>query len=177
MTTIDTPKSSPQPTVDRVFTLPDLGEGLVSAEIVSWLVDVGAEVTTDQAVVVVDTAKSVVDLPVPFAGTVVQRHGEPGDVVDIGQPLVTVRADGNEPEPVSAHLVGQPHKATATAPDKPRTRLPRRPDRNRNAASPAVRRLARDLGIGLDDVTGTGRGGTITSDDIHQAARSSGESD
>jgi pyruvate dehydrogenase E2 component (dihydrolipoamide acetyltransferase) len=75
------------------FLLPDLGEGLTEAEIISWLVDVGDEVRTDQPVVEVETAKAVVEVPVPFAGTVTALHGRPGQVLAVGRPLITVGAE------------------------------------------------------------------------------------
>ncbi|OZV81622.1 branched-chain alpha-keto acid dehydrogenase subunit E2 [Micromonospora echinospora] len=79
-------------TVDgtRVFLLPDLGEGLTEAEIVQWRVAVGDEVTVDQTVVEVETAKAVVDVPCPYAGRVVALHGAAGEVRPVGQPLITV---------------------------------------------------------------------------------------
>lgn len=72
------------------FTLPDLGEGLTEAEVVSWRVAVGDEVGIDQVVVEVETAKSVVEVPVPFAGTVTATHGEPGQTLAVGAPLISV---------------------------------------------------------------------------------------
>ena len=72
------------------FLLPDLGEGLTEAEIITWHVRVGDTVSIDQAVVEVETAKAAVEVPVPFAGRVVTLHGQPGDVLTVGSPLVTV---------------------------------------------------------------------------------------
>ena len=72
------------------FLLPDLGEGLTEAEIVTWHVQAGDTVTVDQPIVEVETAKAVVEVPVPFAGRVTALHGQPGDVVAVGEPLVTV---------------------------------------------------------------------------------------
>ena len=72
------------------FTLPDLGEGLTEAEVVSWRVGVGDLVGIDQVVVEVETAKSVVEVPVPFAGTVTATHGEPGQTLAVGAPLISV---------------------------------------------------------------------------------------
>ncbi len=74
------------------FLLPDLGEGLTEAEIVSWLVDVGDEVRADQPVVEVETAKAVVEVPVPFSGRVTALHGRPGQSLAVGRPLITVGA-------------------------------------------------------------------------------------
>ncbi|WP_283234757.1 biotin/lipoyl-containing protein, partial [Candidatus Protofrankia californiensis] len=72
------------------FRLPDLGEGLPDAEIVRWLVEVGERVTVNQPIVEVETAKALVEVPSPFAGVLTTRHAEPGDTVEVGQPLVTI---------------------------------------------------------------------------------------
>src|SRR3989440_9097708 len=81
------------------FLLPDLGEGLTEAEIVTWHVQAGDTVAVDQSIVEVETAKAVVEVPVPFAGRVTELHGQPGDVVAVGQPLVTVDTAGQFAEP------------------------------------------------------------------------------
>ncbi|MCA0156436.1 2-oxo acid dehydrogenase subunit E2, partial [Tsukamurella sp. M9C] len=75
---------------DQVFLLPDLGEGLTEADILSWRVGVGDTVTVDQVVVEVETAKAAVEVPVPFAGTVIALHGEPGETLRVGAPLISV---------------------------------------------------------------------------------------
>jgi 2-oxoisovalerate dehydrogenase E2 component (dihydrolipoyl transacylase) len=74
----------------KVFLLPDLGEGLAEAELVNWLVAVGDEVRVDQPIAEVETAKSVVEVPSPYAGTVAELHGEPGQTLDVGKPLISV---------------------------------------------------------------------------------------
>ncbi len=81
------------------FLLPDLGEGLTEAEIVAWHVQTGDTVTVDQPIVEVETAKAVVEVPVPFAGRVAVLHGQPGDVVAVGAPLVTVDTADRFAEP------------------------------------------------------------------------------
>ena len=81
------------------FLLPDLGEGLTEAEIVTWHVQAGDTVTVDQPIVEVETAKAVVEVPVPFAGRVAALHGQPGDVVAVGEPLVTVDTADRFAEP------------------------------------------------------------------------------
>jgi pyruvate dehydrogenase E2 component (dihydrolipoamide acetyltransferase) len=81
------------------FLLPDLGEGLTEAEIVTWHVQTGETVTVDQSIVEVETAKAVVEVPVPFAGRVTALHGQPGDVVAVGEPLVTVDTADRFAEP------------------------------------------------------------------------------
>jgi len=75
----------------RVFELPDLGEGLTEAELVKWLVAVGDDVRIDQPIAEVETAKSVVEVPSPFAGVVVTLHGEEGEALAVGAPLIEVR--------------------------------------------------------------------------------------
>ncbi|MDE9364881.1 dihydrolipoamide acetyltransferase family protein [Luteipulveratus sp. YIM 133132] len=85
-----------------VFNLPDLGEGLTEAEIVEWHVAEGDEVVVDQHVVTVETAKATVDVPCPFAGTVTTRHGEVGDTVPVGSPLVTVGGESGSAATVLA---------------------------------------------------------------------------
>ncbi|NUR59019.1 MAG: 2-oxo acid dehydrogenase subunit E2 [Catenulispora sp.] len=89
----------------REFRLPDLGEGLTEAEIVSWHVAVGDPVAVDQVVCEVETAKATVEVPCPYAGVVVELHGAVGDVVDVGKPLISVGArasSDNGPLPLDA---------------------------------------------------------------------------
>ncbi len=88
--------STPVKTATRVFRLPDLGEGLTEAGLVQWLVSVGDTIATDQAIAEVETAKSVVELPSPFAGVVTALHGTPGDTIDVGAPVLEVAAPGSE---------------------------------------------------------------------------------
>lgn len=87
----------------RDFLLPDLGEGLTEAEIVRWIVAKGDVVSVDDPVVDVETAKSLVEVPTPFAGRIVALHGAPGQVVDVGKPLITVASlDAAEPPALTA---------------------------------------------------------------------------
>ncbi|MEO8907931.1 MAG: biotin/lipoyl-containing protein, partial [Microbacteriaceae bacterium] len=74
----------------RVFTLPDLGEGLSEAELVRWLVAVGETITVDQPIAEVETAKSVVEVPSPYAGVVETLHGSEGESLTVGKPLLSV---------------------------------------------------------------------------------------
>ncbi|GAB5077172.1 dihydrolipoamide acetyltransferase family protein [Arthrobacter sp. AD-310] len=75
----------------RVFLLPDLGEGLTEAELVSWHVAVGDTIAVDQPIAEVETAKSAVEVPSPYAGVVAELHGKPGETIDVGKPLISVR--------------------------------------------------------------------------------------
>jgi 2-oxoisovalerate dehydrogenase E2 component (dihydrolipoyl transacylase) len=97
------------------FLLPDLGEGLTEAEIVTWRVQAGDVVTVDQTVVEVETAKAVVEVPVPFAGRVTALHGEPGDVLAVGAPLITVAGADTEPDTAPAQGMATRHPAAAFA--------------------------------------------------------------
>lgn len=78
----------------QIFRLPDLGEGLTEAGLVQWLVAVGDTITTDQPIAEVETAKSIVELPSPFAGVITALHGTAGDTIDVGAPVLEVRAAG-----------------------------------------------------------------------------------
>ncbi len=79
----------------RVFLLPDLGEGLTEAELVSWHVSVGDEIAVDQPIAEVETAKSAVEVPSPYAGIVAELHGQPGETLDVGKPLISVTPLGS----------------------------------------------------------------------------------
>jgi pyruvate dehydrogenase E2 component (dihydrolipoamide acetyltransferase) len=108
------------------FNLPDLGEGLAEAEIVRWHVNVGDAVTVDQPMLAVETAKAVVEVPAPFSGVVKTLHGQPGDVIATGAPLVDFEtANGASPGrgAPSTHGATSVHGATSTAPAAP-TRAP-----------------------------------------------------
>jgi pyruvate dehydrogenase E2 component (dihydrolipoamide acetyltransferase) len=87
---------------EQVFTLPDLGEGLTEAQIVEWKVQEGDTVSVDQFVVEVETAKALVEVPIPFAGRVVTLHGQPGATLVVGDPLITVDAATGEEDGIDA---------------------------------------------------------------------------
>lgn len=93
-------------TETKVFLLPDLGEGLTEAELVNWLVAVGDEIRVDQPIAEVETAKSMVEVPSPYAGTVAELHGEPGQTLDVGRPLISVT-------PIGGSMAQQPAEVTA----------------------------------------------------------------
>ncbi|MBT2248106.1 2-oxo acid dehydrogenase subunit E2 [Arthrobacter sp. BHU FT2] len=86
----------------RVFLLPDLGEGLTEAELVSWHVSVGDEIAVDQPIAEVETAKSAVEVPSPYAGIVAELHGKPGETLDVGKPLISVTPISVGAAPVAA---------------------------------------------------------------------------
>jgi 2-oxoisovalerate dehydrogenase E2 component (dihydrolipoyl transacylase) len=153
------------------FLLPDLGEGLAEAEVIAWHVAVGDQVTIDQPVVEVETAKAAVEVPVPFAGTVAALHAAPGSMVAVGQPLISVEpaeeASGNV-------LIGYGTPAATGARRRRANRAgPHRSPGPARVISPLVRKLARDAGLDLAAVRGTGPSGIIRRCDIEQAARAS----
>jgi 2-oxoisovalerate dehydrogenase E2 component (dihydrolipoyl transacylase) len=187
------------------FLLPDLGEGLTEAELVRWLVEVGQQIAVDQPVAEVETAKSVVEVPSPYAGVVLALHGTPGGTIDVGKPLMTVRAAaalhaaaetyreeeraestagsgnvligyGTSAAPVSRRRLrasgppatGQQVTGAQVAgpqvtgrPDGPQAPL---------CISPLVRRLARESGIRLGDIPGSGPAGMVLRRDVETVA-------
>lgn len=165
----------------RVFQLPDLGEGLAEAEIVRWLVAVGDDVTVDQPIVEVETAKSAVEVPSPYAGRVAVLHGATGETIDVGSPLATIAssvADAYREEERAGSgnvLIGY---GTPESGGRRRGRRPRRGSssivpvdagvrrRVPVVVSPLVRRLAHDGGADLADIAPTGVGGLITRSDV-----------
>jgi 2-oxoisovalerate dehydrogenase E2 component (dihydrolipoyl transacylase) len=173
----------------HVFRLPDLGEGLNEAGLVQWLVAVGDTIAVDQAVAEVETAKSVVELPSPFAGVVTALHGDAGDTIDVGAPVLEVSAAADES---AAHedyrteeragsgnvLIGYGTRERAasgrrrpSATASAATASPPAPAARTVAVrSPIVRRLARDLGLDVHAIPATGADGAVTRVDVLRAA-------
>ncbi len=160
-----------------IFKLPDLGEGLSEAEIVRWHVKAGDHVVVDAPMLSVETAKAVVEVPSPLSGTIVALHAQPGDRIEIGAPLVEFAADapagGQTTSPadpmhaadagtVVGQMPGQADEAAASAALEAANAV----TRPRVRAVPAARALARSLGVDLSAISGTGRGGLITLDDV-----------
>ncbi|CAL9489566.1 Dihydrolipoyllysine-residue acetyltransferase component of pyruvate dehydrogenase complex [Nocardiopsis dassonvillei] len=184
----------------RIFELPDLGEGLTEAEVVKWLVAVGDTVAVDQPIAEVETAKSIVEVPTPYAGVVHELHGAEGEVLAVGGPLISVADEAaapgaSAPAPVSADgeryreeeragtgsgnvLIGygtpeaggggrrrRPRRKASAAPAAP-SPAPAPPRRVPLVTSPLVRQLAREAGLRVADVEGSGPGGLITRRDV-----------
>lgn len=147
------------------FRLPDLGEGLQEAEIVAWHVSLGEHVVADQPLVSVETAKAVVEIPSPEAGRIARLHGEVGDMVAVGSPLVDY---GNDDATGSETVVGE-------LPHEPKTKTEARELAAGPKAAPAIRRLARELSVDLANLHGSGPGGTIAEADVRQAAERDGK--
>ena len=169
-----------------VFNLPDLGEGLTEAEIVSWRVKPGDQVHVDQVIAEVETAKAIVEVPVPFAGTVTQLHGDAGASLAVGTPLITVdetTSEGfREPGAVTADegsgnvLIGYGtgggdtrRRRRARRTSSAETRLSKVHSGRVAVVSPLVRRMARDAGIELREIIGSGPDGLIVRADVERA--------
>jgi len=165
-------------TREQLFRLPDLGEGLTEAEILAWRVRVGDTVEVDQIVVEVETAKAAVEVPVPYAGTVLALHCEAGTVLDVGAPLISVGAAGEryreEEQAGSGNvLIGY---GTGHAPaSRRRARVkasqdPVGPQLNAPASarviSPVVRKLAKENGIDLGSVSASAADGVVRRRDV-----------
>ncbi len=145
------------------FRLPDLGEGLQEAEIVAWHVGLGDHVVADQPLVSVETEKAVVEIPSPQSGRIAKLHPAVGDIVPIGGALVDF---GEAPAAEAGTVVGE---IPVAAPAAPAETKPEEAAEGFKAA-PAVRALARRLGVDLATVAPSGPGGAVTSRDIERAA-------
>ncbi|MGH8900641.1 MAG: dihydrolipoamide acetyltransferase family protein [Egibacteraceae bacterium] len=165
--------------VDRDFLLPDLGEGLTEAEIVRWLVAVGDTVTQDQPVAEVETAKAVVEVSSPFAGTVIALHAAEGAQVQVGAPLMSVEVTTTAGSGSGNVLVGYGTDEGRSRPGHGSRRRHGRPAQSESPATagpspprakPPVRKLAKDLGVDLGEVNGSGPQGLVTRDDVMAAA-------
>ena len=191
---------------EEIFLLPDVGEGLIEAEIVEWKVQVGDAVVLNQPLVDIETAKATVELPSPYAGTVVALHGNIGDVIEVHKPLITFEVGGAPKQAPKAAAKGGSAPAPAVAApeavaDEGRqavlvgygvaneTGVATRKNRRTGAAAvppppaapavstpafaprstPPVRLYAKQHGVDLANLLGTGRDGLITRGDVEKA--------
>ena len=154
--------------------LPDVGEGIAEGEIVRWLVAEGAQVKEDDPLVEILTDKANVEIPSPVSGTVVKILASPGQLVKVGELLALI-------EPAAGQAIAGRH--VAVSPDRPASASPEAPEPGKGSpsgkaagaggevlATPVVRKLAKDLGVELENVPGTGPGGRITEADVRRAA-------
>ena len=165
----------------KSFLLPDLGEGLAESEIVEWHIKVGDSVELDQVVLTVETAKAVVEVPAPYSGVVVSRHGEAGDVINIGALLLEIE----EQHELGGSTVSQAKQQDAATVVGNVSQAAHHVDvddfwigstHNPSAdelitALPSARLLAKKLGVELKTVKGTGPNGMINDSDIYNEAR------
>jgi len=153
--------------------LPDIGEGVAEGEIVRWLVKAGDRVREDQPLVEGMTDKASVEIPSPRTGVVAALLAEEGEVVNVGATIVSITVDGEDADAVSSSAgrsesTAQVHAGTASpraaTPAAVTTAAPR------PQATPAVRELAKKLGVTLEALSGSGPAGAITADDVRRAA-------
>ena len=180
-----------QPIDKSQFILPDLGEGVHEAEIISWKVKPGDHVDEHQTLAEMETDKALVEVPSPWSGVIQQLHGKEGDIIMVGSALVSYESSSNSKAtsaPSSATKVAQPVVAAPAAENEDAgtvvgtvgasvsisDRFARTPDGEHKTtsttkalATPAVRRVARELGVDINNVPGSGRGGRVTASDIH----------
>ncbi len=149
----------------RTFELPDLGEGLQEAEIVTWHVSAGDHVMVDQPLVSVETDKAVVEVPSPFRGRVAELFGQEGDLIKVGAPLVGFEeASGADTGTVVGEIKAAEERAEEATPGDERAAAA-----VGAKATPAVRALARRLGVDLALVAPSGPGGVVTAADVERA--------
>jgi pyruvate dehydrogenase E2 component (dihydrolipoamide acetyltransferase) len=149
------------------FRLPDLGEGLTEGEVARWLVEVGEEIAEDDPLVEVQTDKATVEIPSPASGTVSRILVPEGEVVAVGTVLVVI---GEEDGSGAGARPDVKKLALAEAPP-----APARPKGAPVRATPLVRRIAKDLGVDLATVAGTGPQGRVTEDDVRRAGSGRGQ--
>ena len=154
----------------RTFSLPDLGEGLTEAEIVAVLVREGDVIREDAPLLEVETDKAQVEIPSPMGGRVEKVHVQPGQTVKVGAPLVTFADGAAEPAAAPAPSRSAP---AATAPARAAAAAPPARAEGPVPATPATRRLARELGVDLKTVRGSGPGGRVLDEDVRAAASGS----
>ncbi len=150
----------------KQFRFPDVGEGITEGEIVRWTVQEGDEVKVDQTLGEIETDKAVVEMPSPYAGTVLKLHFKPRDIIKVGQVLVTI---GEKGEAVAEALAGMPTPKEAGAQAAVRAAAVPGAIPGESLAIPKVRAFARELGVDLASVEGSGGGGRITEDDVRRA--------
>jgi pyruvate dehydrogenase E2 component (dihydrolipoamide acetyltransferase) len=148
----------------NIFKLPDLGEGLPDAEIHEWFVKEGDNVTTDQPLVSMETAKAVVDVPCPQSGIIAKLFGKPGDVIKTGEPLVAFES-GVAQSTDKGTVVGNLEESSEITEDHFVIGT-QSSDRQRVRTTPAVRMLAKKLNVDLATLVGTGEHGVITRNDV-----------
>lgn len=173
----------------NVFILPDLGEGVHEAELIKWRVEVGQHVNEHDILAEMETDKALVEVPSPRAGVIESLHGKPGETLKVGNVLVTFRReDGGTSGPRNSHASAMmPPKAPESRRETPAAEEEREDAgtvvgsmsasaagtsavAGKALATPAVRRLARDLGVDIDSITGTGIGGRVLERDVRAAA-------
>ena len=147
---------------------PDVGEGITEGTLVKWLVKTGDEIKADQAVAEIETDKAIVEIPTPKAGKISKLFGKEGDILKVGSTLASLTMPGEEIQvPVQPEMRPQdirPAEITPGITEKP-------PEvQTKVLATPATRRLARELGVDISGVSGSGPGGRVTDEDVKRSA-------
>jgi len=150
--------------MDYEFKLPDLGEGVAEGEILKWMVKEGDPVREDQPLVEVMTDKVNVQIPAPRSGRVARISVREGEVAKVGQTIVVIAQEGGTQAPQPATVQRQVAAVEVSGPK------PISPEASGVLAPPATRRLARELGVDIGSVRGTGPAGRVTDDDVRRAA-------
>jgi len=149
------------------FVLPDLGEGITEGEIRRWVVKEGDSVAEHQTVLEIETDKAIVEVPSPRKGRVLKIRKEEGETAKVGEPLMTIAMEGDDAEPAA--------EIKPATEERPRSVsvvgvLPEEQDQKTEVlATPAVRALAKELGVRLETIKGSGPSGSITSEDLNKA--------
>lgn len=171
------------------FKFPDVGEGITEGEIVKWRVKEGDSIKEHDTLVEIETDKAVVEIPSPASGEILRLHHKEGDTVKVGEILVTISEKGEKvsvpvkgeavekekPLVKEAGAVGYLEEAPEEVPKKAEpVRQIRKEKEPSMIALPAVRRLARDLGVDMTQVKGSGAGGRITEEDVRKFAQEHG---
>ena len=164
------------------FTLPELGENIETGDVVQVLVSVGDTVVADQPVLELETDKATLEVPSPAAGTVSRLAVTAGETIAVGQLILTIETEGaGAPEPAAVESVPDeavapeqtetPDSATASVPPTPRSADAPDPSKRTVLAAPSVRRMAREIGVDISAVTGSGARGRVTAEDVKGHAR------
>jgi pyruvate dehydrogenase E2 component (dihydrolipoamide acetyltransferase) len=186
-----------QPADKSHFILPDLGEGVHEAELISWKVKPGDHVKEHQTMAEMETDKALVEVPSPWTGVIDELRGSEGEIIIVGSILVTYKVDGARtpaaaPAATPSAEASSDADASAEGEDQGTvvgtmsgtlevsSRFSRNPEHETGSngsaamgkamATPAVRRVARELGLAIDRIPGTGRGGRVTASDVHAHA-------
>ncbi|HTY46889.1 MAG TPA: dihydrolipoamide acetyltransferase family protein [Methanomassiliicoccales archaeon] len=163
------------------FKFPDLGEGVTEGEIKKWLVKEGDTVKQDQSIAEVETDKAVVEMPSPSAGKVLRLYHKEGDMVQVGEVLATIGAEGEAPSVTPAQAapaIEKKRESVSVVGELPEGEvmvsstgaITQATAGAEVQAIPAVRKLAKDLGVDITTVLGSGPGGRITEEDVRGAA-------
>lgn len=155
------------------FHLPDIGEGLAEATIIHWFVDVGERVEVDAPLVEIETDKAVVEVPSPIAGIVLHHGAGVDEVLEVEKLLAVIGDEGEEWSPGVGEPADVPTASDDAAPIVGTLAPAEAAPVSGVQALPMVRKLAADLGVALESLTGTGPGGRITEDDVRSAADAS----